>query len=800
MTTADINSITGLYVAYFDRAPDVAGLDGWLGQAKAGVSLETIAAAFGNSLEAATKYPYLAFSNIADPTAFVTSIYLNAFGRTPDATGLAGWVNQLNTEGPGQVSTFILTLIQGAQGPDIVALQNKEAVALRFTLGLLNSGNSNISTSPQTVADSAAILDTITSTSDSTTAGNLLTAGNAAVDAQIANYTTIALTSYLTTSSTDSLLGTANNDTIVGTNNNGTPSEDQVQTGDKINGGAGIDTFQYIGAYGTAAVPTLLKVEKVELLSPTTGATIDFTGKTTGLQQVTIEDLSSPTLAAFTAKGLSGITFGVEGATLTAGATPTTTVTALTADFGTATSANLSIKDATVTTADLSTGNAALTTLNIAADGLGENSIGLTLPAATTTLKITGAGTLDLGTTPTTVSTIDASANTGGVDVTVGAVNATFTGGSGNDTFSSALANFDGNDKLDGGTGTTDTLILTDISTALTAPQYAAIKAINGFEVLNLSGTAITVDASQLPTQANDIFTLTADGAIAVTGAATTNTFTLAGTGSSVPGFTASTFALTGTGAANIALQDTAKIDALNLTGATSLNIQSNKKDATTASNSITLGTGTTVPITVTGDSALTITQPTTPINVNIDATGFQGALTATGGGTAGSNILIGGNGNDILTGGSTGTTNRLVGGLGSDVLTGDAGTDTFVFSIAGSNAGSFTGGTTDTYDTVNKFTEGTDKIELSGGVFSVASLISQSAVQAAVGSATTLSAALPNAATAIGAGKFGAFKLGSDTYILGNDATVGTLNQGDLLIKLAGVTPTLAAGDFTFS
>ncbi|MHC5775850.1 DUF4214 domain-containing protein [Nostoc sp.] len=798
MTTADINSITGLYVAYFDRAPDVAGLDGWLGQAKAGVSLETIADAFGNSLEAAAKYPYLDFPNIADPTAFVTSIYFNAFGRAPDATGLAGWVNQLKTEGPGQVSTFILTLIQGAQGPDIIALQNKEALALRFTLGLLNSGNSNISTSPQTVADSASILDTITSTSDSTIAGNLLTAGNAAVDAQIANYTTIALTSYLTTSSTDSLVATANNDTIVGANT-GTASEDQVQTGDKINGGAGIDTFQYIGAYGTAAVPTLLNVEKVELLNPTTGTVIDFTGKTTGLQQVTIEDLSS-TLAAFTAKGLSGITFGVEGATLTAGATPTTTVTALTADFGTATSANLSIKDAIVTTADLSTGNAALTTLNIAADGLGENLIGLKLPAATTTLKITGAGTLDLGTTPTTVSTIDASANTGGVDVTVGAVNATFTGGSGNDTFTSALTDFDANDKLDGGTGTTDTLILTGINTALTTPQYAAIKAINGFEVLNLSGTAITVDASQLPTQANDIFTLTADGAITVTGAATTNTFTLAGTGSSVPGSTATTFDLTGTGAANIALQDTAKIDALNLTGATSLNIQSNKKDATTASNSITLGTGTTVPIKVTGDSALTITQPTTPINVNIDATGFQGALSAIGGGTAGSNILIGGNGNDILTGGGTGTTNRLVGGLGSDVLTGDAGTDTFVFLIAGSNAGSFTGGTTDTYDTVNKFAEGTDKIELSGGVFSVASLVSQSAVQAAVGSATTLSAALPNAATAIGAGKFGAFKLGSDTYILGNDATVGTLNQGDLLIKLAGVTPTLAAGDFTFS
>ncbi|MEH1832935.1 MAG: DUF4214 domain-containing protein [Nostoc sp.] len=802
MTTADKNSITGLYVTYFGRAPDPTGLNYWLGQAKANVSLETIATSFGSASESTTKYQYLAFPNLADPTAFVTSIYNNAFGRAPDADGLAYWVNLLNTQGSGQVPTFILTLIQSASSVDKLALQNKEAVGLRFLNGLLSSGN--IYPTEEILADSTTILNTITSTSDS------VTAGNTAVDAKINEYIsagTVGTNSVLTTSLFDNLIGTANNDTIAGANT-GTSTTDQIQATDKIDGGAGTDTFQYIGAYGTAAVPTLLNVEKVELVTPTTGATIDFTGKTTGLKQVTIKGLSS-TLAAFTAKGLNGITFGVEGAPLTAGATPTTTITSLTTDFGsTTTSANLSIKDATVTTVDLNTGsiNAALTTLNIAADGLGNNSIKtLTLPTATTSLKITGAGTLDLGaTTATTVSTIDASANTGGVKVAVGVVNTTFTGGSGNDTLSSALTNFDTSDKLDGGAGTTDTLILTGLTVEPTTAQYTAINAVKNFEVLNLSGTGITVDASKVTAFPNDIFTLTSAGNIAVTGATASNTFTLAGTGSSLAGSTANTFALTGTGAANIVLQDTATISALNLTGVTTLNIASKKKDATTASNSITLGTGlgttntSTVPIKVTGDSALTIATPT--INVNIDATGFQGALTASGGGTGGSNILIGGNGNDVLTGGAGGTTNRLVGGLGKDALTGGAGTDTFVFSIAGSNAGSFTGGTTDTYDTVNTFTQGTDKIELSGSVFNSGSLISQSAVQAAVASANSLSTALASAATAIGASKFGAFTYNNDTYILGNDATVGTLNQSDLLIKLAAVTPTLTAADFTFS
>ncbi|MEH2416010.1 DUF4214 domain-containing protein [Nostoc sp.] len=463
MTTADINSITKLYITYFGRAADPAGLDYWLGQGKQGVSLETIATSFGGAQEAKDKYSYLAFPNISDPTAFVNSIYVNAFGRQADQAGLDKWVNLLNTQGAGQASTFILTLIQSAQNSDITALQNKTNIATQFTNKLLSNNIS--SPTPEIFADSTNILNRINATTASVTAGQSLVdavitsnilAGTADTGSTTAGITTTALT----ISIVDNLTGTANNDTLKGANT-GTPAT--VQATDQIDGGAGTDIFQYTGASGTAAVPTLLNIEKVELLNPASGTVIDFTGKTTGLQQVTIKDIdiSSP-LAAFTAKGLSGITLDVEGATLTAGATPTTTVTLLTADFGTTTSANLSIKDATVTTLDLNTGtiNAALTTLNIATDGLGKNSIPtLTLPTATTTLKITGAGTLDLGaTTPTTVATIDASANTGGVSVTAGAGNDTLTGGAGDDKLTGGagadvLTGGAGKDTLTGGTG-----------------------------------------------------------------------------------------------------------------------------------------------------------------------------------------------------------------------------------------------------------------------------------------------------------------------------------------------------------
>src|SRR6056297_4182726 len=58
-TTAQINSLTSLYVGYFDRAPDPAGLQGWINAIDAGVDIKTIAGNFATSAEATALYPYL---------------------------------------------------------------------------------------------------------------------------------------------------------------------------------------------------------------------------------------------------------------------------------------------------------------------------------------------------------------------------------------------------------------------------------------------------------------------------------------------------------------------------------------------------------------------------------------------------------------------------------------------------------------------------------------------------------------------------------------------------------------------
>ncbi|MFG6589453.1 DUF4214 domain-containing protein, partial [Sulfitobacter sp. MOLA879] len=87
-TSTQINAITALYVGYFDRAPDPAGLQFWIDQIDNGREFNTIAADFAASPEAVALYPYLTTPDVSSPAAFITNIYANLFGRAPEAEGL----------------------------------------------------------------------------------------------------------------------------------------------------------------------------------------------------------------------------------------------------------------------------------------------------------------------------------------------------------------------------------------------------------------------------------------------------------------------------------------------------------------------------------------------------------------------------------------------------------------------------------------------------------------------------------------------------------------------------------------
>ncbi len=82
-------SASRLYLAYFDRKPEAAGLDYWTTKLTAS-SLVSVSEFFAKSPEFRTKYGSL------DNGGFVDLIYRNVLGRTPDSGGRSYWKSQLD--------------------------------------------------------------------------------------------------------------------------------------------------------------------------------------------------------------------------------------------------------------------------------------------------------------------------------------------------------------------------------------------------------------------------------------------------------------------------------------------------------------------------------------------------------------------------------------------------------------------------------------------------------------------------------------------------------------------------------
>lgn len=78
-----------LYLAYFLRLPDQAGLEHWLGTARAGTPLAAISQAFSESNEFTDRY-----GQVSDG-GFVDQVYRNVLGREADSGGRAYWADRL---------------------------------------------------------------------------------------------------------------------------------------------------------------------------------------------------------------------------------------------------------------------------------------------------------------------------------------------------------------------------------------------------------------------------------------------------------------------------------------------------------------------------------------------------------------------------------------------------------------------------------------------------------------------------------------------------------------------------------
>jgi len=163
MATQYDTQIQQLYVAYFNRPADAAGLAHWAGAMAQGVTAAQISAAFAGSLEYQVEYSQ------ATNAGVVAQVYQNLFGRAPDASGQAFWVKAL-TDKTMTVENMVTTIAAGAQGTDKVAYDSKVVVATAFTAALDTDAEKAGYSGADANKAAKALLSTIKTTAQATAA------------------------------------------------------------------------------------------------------------------------------------------------------------------------------------------------------------------------------------------------------------------------------------------------------------------------------------------------------------------------------------------------------------------------------------------------------------------------------------------------------------------------------------------------------------------------------------------------------------------------------------------------------
>lgn len=133
LTEGQWESLIEIYTAYFNRAPDSVGLMFWADKLATGMSLEQIAEFFFDQPETRAAY-----SDTNNAEVFVSEVYDNVLGRTPDQDGFDFWVSVLDsgfvTEG-----AFVLEIIRGAKAgtsqEDVDYLAAKTDLGAYFGVG-----------------------------------------------------------------------------------------------------------------------------------------------------------------------------------------------------------------------------------------------------------------------------------------------------------------------------------------------------------------------------------------------------------------------------------------------------------------------------------------------------------------------------------------------------------------------------------------------------------------------------------------------------------------------------------------
>ena len=748
--SVDLTTVTRLYTAFFNRAPDTAGLSFWADALANGASVTTVTQGFLTAPEGVSQYP--AFQSAEQ---FVSAFYSKVFGRAADAEGLAFWTAALNNLGGAEsiaakaaLASQIISVVStplsdadAAANPDSVKdraiFANKVEVGTYFAVNgalsieqastLLNGVTEDISTVDD--KKSAFFTDQINNGS-----GNVVgTDGNDV-------FTISNLTGYVGRT----LDGGKGTDTLVLNNLIGTPADNQVKN---------VEIIRFEFASGTADVSKFL------------GST-DIVVSNAG---VSLSGLAGKAL------GFVGIGSSVE------------------ANYGdTATTAAISLKDAAVgpimtlavpSTNSISFEGSKLTSATITGSG---SLIVDSAPDALTTLNVASTGTIAIAAT-SSVTTIDASASTGAVTAMLGA-NQAYKGGSGVDT----VTLFSTPSKaIDGGAGDKDVLVVDG-----TAEQVVLNAGITGFETLGFgSGASGEYDVSNFK---HLLVSNNVNGPLTVNQVA-------AGTDVSFTRFADLTYNLaTDTASDAVAVTVSASGTSFSVqfaaAGIETVNITSANTGSGSYTNGISLLADAATSIVVTGNSGLQFGEFSAAKVTNLDAsalTGENGVIYTSTNETANASVTIKGSltGANTLEGNDL-TNDTIVGGAGEDLIRGTAGKDVLtggagddIFFLA-RNESTVTGGSSLTFTTITDATKG-DLLYLANlstnEGFSTTTLTQVTSVETAT-YADLLELAVQGDATDNGAiGSW--FQFSGDTYIVVDNSALATFAEGtDQVVKLTGL------------
>ena len=499
------DTIQKLYIAYYQRPADPDGLLYWSAKlAAANGNLGEIVNAFANSPEAKALYGDITKDNIG---TVIDKIYEALFNRAPDTQGKEYYIKGFE-EGKFTAATIMLDILNGAKGDDAITLENKVQAAMEFTKTIdptLDGHDIQATYSGDTDAQAARdwLHEVGFNPATLPTKSDVIEY----IKEHIANPTDpiehqVSGQVYNLTTSQDNITGTNYEDLIkglvVGVDGD-IASTSTLNSGDTIDGGAGNDTLS-VNVSGTLNNQTLIlnmqnvETMKVSLYDSAPAGSNDLTfdaGAVQGLQNIDVSGSSGDTVTTFSnlpnmvnvdLSGLAGrkINLNYQDSVVS----------------GTDDTQNLTLNDAGVykTAADGSFDGTpvwfdanGIENLNVDLKGSSDAlALGAGLTGSVKDLTVTGDAKafIDVGNNAT-LTTIDASATTGGVTF-YGALsgdNLNVKLGSGDDSVT--VSNLSSNDTIDGGDGK-DTLVVTGLAANTTFDD--ALKNVTNIETLKLDG------------------------------------------------------------------------------------------------------------------------------------------------------------------------------------------------------------------------------------------------------------------------------------------------------------------------